>query len=51
MEPLTWEGDTVAVNVMDWPAADGFADDVSVTVEGAVVTVWVVEAVQLPYPL
>ena len=36
---------TVAVNVMDWPKAAGFGDDVNVTVEALGLTVWPPESV------
>lgn len=32
---------TVAVNVTDWLMLDGFTDEVSVTVEAVLLTVWV----------
>jgi len=46
--PVPEAGDTVAVNVTDWPAVKGFMDDVSVVVDAALFTVWVRTAEVLP---
>jgi putative methionine-R-sulfoxide reductase with GAF domain len=37
--PVAAAGDTVAVNVTDCPAVDGFTEEVSVTLEAALLTV------------
>ena len=37
--PVAADGDTAAVNVTDCPAADGFSEEVSVTLEAALLTV------------
>jgi hypothetical protein len=39
--PVTPEG-TVAVKVTDWFTLDGFTEEISETVVGALLTVWVV---------
>jgi hypothetical protein len=39
--PVAAEGETVAVKVTETPAADGFDDEVRVTVVVALFTVWV----------
>jgi hypothetical protein len=39
--PVAAEGDSVAVNVTDEPYVEGFAEEVSVTVGVALLTVWV----------
>ena len=39
---------TVAVNVTDWPAADGFASEVSVMMVGAASTRWASGLLVLP---
>ena len=39
--PAPVAGDSVAVKVTDWPAVDGFKDDVNAVVDGALFTVWV----------
>jgi len=53
--PVPEAGDTVAVNVTDWPAVEGFKDDVNVVVLAALFTVCVrtveVLAVVLASPL
>jgi hypothetical protein len=49
--PVASEGVTVAVSVTDKPYVDGFAEEVSVTVVFALLTVWVSTDDVLPLSL